>query len=66
MTETKTMKNKDKAWWILFLMSLYVLSPIDFFPDVAPFVGNIDDLVVMLFSAQKAFPMLEEATSVAS
>ena len=66
MNENKTLKNKEKAYWILVLMSLYVLSPIDCLPDVAPLVGNIDDLVVMLFSANKAFPLLGDATSVAS
>ncbi|MBC7819873.1 MAG: DUF1232 domain-containing protein [Planctomycetaceae bacterium] len=66
MNEPKTLKNKEKAYWILILMSLYVLSPIDCFPDVAPLVGNIDDLVVMLFSAKKAFPLLEVATPLAS
>lgn len=46
---------------ILVLMSLYVLSPVDFLPDIAPCIGNLDDLIVMLFSAKKAYPMLEAA-----
>lgn len=30
------------------LMALYFLSPIDFFPDVIPVVGELDDLAVIL------------------
>ena len=29
------------------LIALYVLSPIDLIPDVLPFVGAIDDIVVV-------------------
>jgi len=32
-----------------FLAVLYVVSPLDFIPDILPFVGEIDDLTVVLF-----------------
>jgi uncharacterized membrane protein YkvA (DUF1232 family) len=32
------------------LAVLYVLSPLDFIPDVFPVVGEIDDLTVLLFA----------------
>ena len=61
MSSGNVEKNKGKAYMILVLMSLYVLSPVDFLPDIAPCIGNFDDLIVMLFSAKKAYPMLEAA-----
>ena len=60
MTPENALKNKNKAYLILVLMSLYVLWPIDFLPDLIP-GGNLDDLLVMLFSTKKAFPLLEAA-----
>jgi uncharacterized membrane protein YkvA (DUF1232 family) len=33
---------------LLALAVLYVLSPVDLVPDVIPFVGEIDDLVVLI------------------
>lgn len=33
---------------LLIVSLLYVLSPIDFIPDVIPFVGELDDLVVVI------------------
>ena len=33
---------------LLLLSFLYVLSPVDLIPDVIPFVGEIDDLVVVI------------------
>jgi uncharacterized membrane protein YkvA (DUF1232 family) len=33
---------------LLMLSVLYVLSPIDIIPDFIPFVGEIDDLVVVI------------------
>ena len=33
---------------LLLLSVLYVLSPVDIIPDVIPFVGEVDDLVVVI------------------
>jgi len=33
---------------LLVLSLIYVVSPIDFIPDFTPFVGEIDDLVVLI------------------
>ncbi len=33
---------------LLILSLLYVLSPIDIIPDVIPFYGEVDDLVVLI------------------
>ncbi len=34
------------------LALLYVLSPLDFIPDILPVIGQIDDLTIMLASMQ--------------
>lgn len=31
-----------------FLVALYIASPLDFLPDVLPFVGELDDLGVLI------------------
>ena len=33
---------------LLVIAALYVISPLDFIPDAIPFVGEIDDLVVLI------------------
>ena len=33
---------------LLVIALLYVVSPIDFIPDVIPFIGEVDDLVVLI------------------
>ena len=33
---------------LLALSGLYVLSPIDIIPDVIPFIGEVDDLVIVI------------------
>lgn len=59
MTSTKTERDNTKAFWIMALMALYVLSPVDIIPDVAPGLGNLDDLLVMLFASKKAYAPAE-------
>ena len=49
------MTAKQKAAFMLFASCLYLLSPVDFIPDIAPGIGNCDDLLVMLFGANRYF-----------
>ena len=37
---------------LLLLSFLYVVSPVDIIPDVIPFVGEIDDLVVLIVACR--------------
>ena len=37
---------------LLLLSFLYVLSPVDIIPDVIPFVGEVDDLVVLIVACR--------------
>jgi len=37
---------------VLVLSFLYVLSPLDFIPDFVPFVGGVDDLLVIIMACR--------------
>jgi uncharacterized membrane protein YkvA (DUF1232 family) len=37
---------------LLVLSVVYLLSPIDFIPDVIPFFGEVDDLVVLIVACR--------------
>ncbi len=43
---------------ILILAVLYVLSPIDFIPDILPVLGWIDDVAVILITIIMAIPKI--------
>lgn len=47
----------EESWKLIvgFLSILYIISPIDFIPDVIPIVGWIDDLVVGIFGVLPMF-----------
>lgn len=40
---------------IVIACLLYVVSPIDFIPDLIPILGQIDDLGAIMFSARALF-----------
>jgi uncharacterized membrane protein YkvA (DUF1232 family) len=37
---------------LLILSLIYVISPLDFIPDVIPIIGEIDDLVVLIVACR--------------
>lgn len=39
-------KNMTGAWTALILSLIYVISPLDFVPDVVPVVGWVDDFII--------------------
>ncbi|MDJ0726847.1 MAG: YkvA family protein [Prochloraceae cyanobacterium] len=39
--------NPKYRWWIILGSLLYFLSPIDISPDLVPFIGQIDDAIVL-------------------
>jgi uncharacterized membrane protein YkvA (DUF1232 family) len=43
----KLVVNPKYRWWVIGATLAYVLSPIDIAPDILPFVGEIDDAVVV-------------------
>jgi uncharacterized membrane protein YkvA (DUF1232 family) len=46
------------AKWVALLAFVYLISPIDLIPDFIPFVGYLDDLVIVPFVLHIAFRLL--------
>ncbi|MBI3782644.1 MAG: DUF1232 domain-containing protein [Deltaproteobacteria bacterium] len=49
----RLLKDRRVSLWpkaLLVLSAVYVVSPVDFIPDLLPFVGEIDDLMVLGFA----------------
>jgi uncharacterized membrane protein YkvA (DUF1232 family) len=44
--------NRWQWFWLVTGM-IYLISPIDFIPDLIPGLGNLDDAGVILFVIQK-------------
>lgn len=53
------MSNKGKAVIVIVLTLVYVVSPIDFIPDFLPVVGQLDDLLALLFGGGQVVQMLK-------
>jgi len=47
-TYRNTIRNPKYRGWVILGTLIYLLSPIDLSPDVFPFVGQIDDVVVLM------------------
>jgi uncharacterized membrane protein YkvA (DUF1232 family) len=41
------LQNPQYRWWIVAATLAYVVSPIDFLPDVFPILGAIDDTILI-------------------
>lgn len=48
MQGTKLVKAFLKKNWTVIFAVLYLLSPLDFIPDIIPVLGVSDDLIVLL------------------
>lgn len=44
----QTIRNPKYRWWIIAGTLIYIISPIDLLPDLIPFIGEVDD--VLLFT----------------
>jgi uncharacterized membrane protein YkvA (DUF1232 family) len=52
--------NPKYRWWVIGASLLYVLSPIDIAPDFIPFIGQIDDAVVITILATEIAGVLKD------
>jgi uncharacterized membrane protein YkvA (DUF1232 family) len=52
--------NPKYRWWVIGASLLYVASPIDIAPDFIPFIGQIDDAVVITLLASEVIQMLKD------
>ena len=39
-------RNPKYRWWVMLGTVIYLVSPIDFLPDIFPIVGQIDDVML--------------------
>ncbi len=42
-----TIRNPKYRWWIILASLAYVVMPFDIAPDFIPFIGQIDDAVII-------------------
>ncbi len=42
-----SIRNPKYRWWVILGTLLYFISPIDIAPDFIPFVGELDDVILM-------------------
>ena len=50
--------NPKYRWWLVAGTLIYVLSPIDVIPDFIPFLGEIDDAVLVTLVATEVSQLL--------
>jgi uncharacterized membrane protein YkvA (DUF1232 family) len=56
-----TLRNPKYRWWLILGSILYILSPIDISPDFIPFIGQIDDVVILTLLVSEVSQFLIEA-----
>jgi len=54
----QAIRNPKYRWWILGGAVVYLISPIDISPDFIPFIGQIDDVVVMTLVVSEVSQLL--------
>ncbi|MFM2428982.1 MAG: hypothetical protein RLZZ511_195 [Cyanobacteriota bacterium] len=52
--------NPKYRWWVIAGTLVYLLSPIDLIPDIFPFIGQIDDVVVITMLATELTGVLRD------
>jgi uncharacterized membrane protein YkvA (DUF1232 family) len=55
--------NPKYRWWVIAGTLVYLLSPIDIAPDFIPFIGQIDDAIVVTLLATELAQVLRDRSS---
>jgi uncharacterized membrane protein YkvA (DUF1232 family) len=53
-------RNPKYRWWVVLGTLLYFVSPIDIAPDFIPFVGELDDTILMTLLVSEVSQMVLE------
>lgn len=53
-----TLRNPKYRWWMILGSLLYIVSPIDISPDFIPFIGQIDDVVILTLLVSEVSQLL--------
>jgi uncharacterized membrane protein YkvA (DUF1232 family) len=54
----QAIRNPKYRWWIIAGSVVYLLSPFDIAPDFVPFIGQIDDVLLMTLVVSEVSQML--------
>ncbi|GAB4475165.1 MAG: DUF1232 domain-containing protein [Elainellaceae cyanobacterium] len=54
----KLIANPKYRWWIVGASLIYLISPFDFSPDMVPFLGQIDDALLITLVATELSQVL--------
>jgi uncharacterized membrane protein YkvA (DUF1232 family) len=52
--------NPKYRWWVIAGTLMYLISPLDIIPDFIPFIGEIDDAVVVTLLATEVVQVLKD------
>jgi uncharacterized membrane protein YkvA (DUF1232 family) len=55
--------NPKYRWWVIAGTMLYLFSPFDIAPDFIPFIGLVDDAVVVTLLATELAQVLKERSA---
>jgi uncharacterized membrane protein YkvA (DUF1232 family) len=55
--------NPKYRWWVIAGTMLYLFSPFDLAPDFIPFIGQIDDAIVVTLLATELAQVLKERSA---
>lgn len=56
-----TLRNPKYRWWMILGSLLYIFSPIDISPDFIPFIGQIDDVLILTLLVSEVSQLLIDA-----
>ncbi len=55
-----TLRNPKYRWWVILGSLVYLLSPFDISPDLVPFLGQIDDLLLVSLLVTEVIQVIRE------
>jgi uncharacterized membrane protein YkvA (DUF1232 family) len=55
--------NPKYRWWVIAGTMLYLFSPFDIAPDFIPFIGQLDDAIVVTLLATELAQVLKERSA---
>ena len=51
------LRNPRYRWWIILGSLVYLVNPFDISPDVIPFIGQVDDFLILTVLLTEVFQM---------
>ncbi|NEO28732.1 MAG: DUF1232 domain-containing protein [Kamptonema sp. SIO4C4] len=57
------LQNPQSRWWVILGSLVYLISPIDIAPDLIPFAGQVDDIVLLTLLLTEVSQMVLNSVS---